>query len=180
MRQSFVAVAVGFLVLAGCNKQSTEAPAPDKVPATTSGPILASLTAAPLDKAAALKVMHERHEGMEQVGKTTKNLKRSIESEPADMAAVKSGAAAMNKLAQAASGWFAAGTGPELGKTGAKPEIWQKPQDFSAKLKTFQAKAAAFNAAAQRGDPASVKTAFADLGKTCKACHDTYRKDMHH
>ena len=35
------------------------------------------------------------------------------------------------------------GTGPELGKTGAKPEIWQNRHDFAAKLHNFQVAAQA-------------------------------------
>ena len=180
MRRSFIAVALGAALLSACGKPAGDAPAADK-PATAAPPtaILASLTAAPLTKPQALKVMHERHEGMEQVGKTNKVLKRAMGDTP-DMAAAKPAAATMNKLAKAAGGWFPAGTGPDLGKTGAKPEIWQKPEDFAAKLKAFQTAAAALNKAAQGGNAGSTTAAYADLGKSCKGCHDSYRKEMKH
>ena len=48
------------------------------------------------------------------------------------------------------------------------------------KLRKFQAAAAAFNAAAAAGDLNAAKARYGDLGKTCSACHDTYRMDMHH
>ena len=89
-------------------------------------------------------------------------------------------AAQIAQLARKASGWFPAGTGPELGKTGAKPEIWQKPQDFAAKLHNFQVAAQVFHAAANAGDAAASRAATADMIQTCKACHDNYRMDMHH
>ena len=124
--------------------------------------------------------MHERHEGMELIGKTNKLLKRALDATAPDLASAKTAAATMNGLAHKAGGWFPAGTGPELGKTGAKPEIWQQPKDFAAKLKAFQLAAASLNKAAQGGNAAETTAAYGELGKTCKACHDTYRKDMHH
>jgi cytochrome c556 len=67
-----------------------------------------------------------------------------------------------------------------VGKTGAKPDIWQNAQDFSTKLHNFQLAAASFNAAAAGPDAAAIKTRFTELGNTCKACHDKYRAEMHH
>jgi len=75
--------------------------------------------------------------------------------------------------------WFPPGTGPNVGKTMAKAEIWQKPADFAAKAKAFRGAALAFNAAAKSGDMAAIKAGFGDLGKTCKACHDPYRAEKH-
>ena len=40
-------------------------------------------------------------------------------------------------LSRKASGWFPAGTGPELGKTGAKPEIWQNRARFRRQAPRF-------------------------------------------
>jgi cytochrome c556 len=124
--------------------------------------------------------MHERHEGMESIGKSTKAIKRALDASPPDLATVRTGAAQIADLAGKAPGWFPQGTGPDVGKTGAKPEIWQDPKDFASKLHNFQVAAAAFNQAAKSGDAAAVKAKFGDLGGTCKACHDKYRSEMHH
>ena len=142
--------------------------------------LAAAAAAAPLAKGKALAIMHERHEGMEKIGDTNKLLRREITSSSPFMPAIQSGAATIAGLSVRANGWFPKGTGPELGKTGAKPEIWQKPRDFAAKLHGFQAAAQAFNAAARSGDMAAIKARYADLGGSCKACHDTYRAEMHH
>ena len=114
---------------------------------------------------------------MEKIGNTNKcaRLASSIRSCPRS---VRRGDDA--RPVRSASGWFPAGTGPELGKTGAKPEIWQKPQDFAAKLRNFQAAAQVFQAAANAGDANAIKGRYADLVHTCSACHDSYRMDMHH
>ena len=140
----------------------------------------ASVAFAALPKNKALAIMHERHEGMEKIGDTNKLLRREIISSSPFMPAIQSGAATIAGLSVRANGWFPKGTGPELGKTGAKPEIWQKPQDFAAKLRGFQAAAQAFNAAARSGDMNAIKARYADLGGSCKACHDSYRAEMHH
>ena len=140
----------------------------------------AIVAAKPLSKGQALAIMHERHEGMETIGNANKSLRRQIESGSPDAMAVRLSAAQIAQLSRKASGWFPAGTGPELGKTGAKPEIWQKPQDFAAKLRDFQAAAQVFQAAANAGDAAAIKGRYADMIHTCSACHDSYRMDMHH
>jgi cytochrome c556 len=138
------------------------------------------MLAAPLPKDRALQIMHDRHEGMETIGKNAKAINRELAGGSPDLAVVRASAATIAGLSQKASGWFPAGTGPNVGKTGAKPDIWQNAQDFSSKLRNFQAAAKAFNAAAASGDVGAVKARFADLGGACKACHDKYRAEMHH
>ena len=130
----------------------------------------------------AARVMHARHEGMETIGKNFKALRREFDSPTPNLARVRTAAGQLTGMARQASGWFPAGTGPEIGKTGAKPEIWlpQNATDFSSKLRNFQIAAAAFNATTTRNDVAAMKARYADLSGTCKACHDKYRTDMHH
>jgi cytochrome c556 len=96
------------------------------------------------------------------------------------LAVVRASSVKIAQLSREASGWFAKGTGPELGKTGAKPEIWQNPQDFAAKLGSFQKAAQIFDAAARGSDANATKARFADMAGTCKACHEKYRSEMHH
>lgn len=140
----------------------------------------AVLAAKPLTKAQALTVMHDRHEGMEDVGKQNKILRRELTAASPNLGAVRGAAATIARHSAEATHWFPAGTGPNLGKTGAKPEIWQKPQDFAVKLHNFQLAARALDAAAKAGDLSAIKARYADIGGTCKACHDGYRTDMHH
>ena len=128
----------------------------------------------------AAQVMHERHEGMEAIGKAFKVLRREFDSGSPAVPMVRTSAAQIANLAKRSSGWYPAGTGPDVAKTGAKPEIWQSPQDFAAKLSAFQKASLIFNAAAASGDMNAAKARYADLGGTCKACHDKYRTEMHH
>lgn len=132
--------------------------------------------------AQAVQVMHDRHEGMETIGKTAKAINRELQGSSPNMTLIHAGAGQIADLSRKASNWFPAGTGPDVGKTGAKPEIWQpqNQKDFAAKLHNFQAAAQAFNVAAMSGEVNAIKAKFGDLGGTCKACHDKYRTEMHH
>jgi cytochrome c556 len=140
----------------------------------------AAAAAAPLSKSRALAVMHARHEGMETIGKNNKALHRELIAGSPFMPTVRSSAANIANLSVKASGWFPAGTGPDVGKTGAKPEIWQNQQDFLGKLRNFQAAAKAMNAAAAGNDVDAMKARFDTMNGACKACHDKYRSEMHH
>src|SRR3954471_15133512 len=137
-----------------------------------------ALAALPRNKA--LAIMHERHEGMETIGKTFKAVHRELDASSPNLNSIRTSARNIQALSAKASHWFPQGTGPEVGKTGAKPEIWQNPQDFVVKMRDFQAEARAFDAAAHSNDLALIRAQSSDLGQTCKACHDKFRSDMHH
>lgn len=73
---------------------------------------------------------------------------------------------------------FPQGTGMEaLPKSEAKPEIWQKWDEFGAAAKTLGDKAAILAAAIESGDKSKVGMAFGDLGKVgCGGCHRVFRQ----
>jgi cytochrome c556 len=192
MRIALLAATSAFVLLAACggpetsqanNSQANIAdnasvPATANASAVSNGMVM--LATKSVSGAEAANIMHERHEGMETIGKANKAIRRALDGGSPDLAAVRAGAAQIADLSRKASGWFPAGTGPDVGKTGAKPEIWQDPKDFAAKLTAFQKAAQAFHQAAASGDVNAIKTKFADLGGACKACHDKYRSEMHH
>ena len=177
-----VLTALATLSLAACGQNASETndSSASNASVNTAGASAAAPAAAPASKEAALEIMHERHEGMEQIGKSTKTIKRALDSSSPDVAEIRKASATIADLSVKSANWFPQGTGPDLGKTGAKPQIWQSHDDFLAKDRDFAAAAKAFNAAAAGGNIDAIKTGFADLGKTCKACHDKYRSDMHH
>jgi cytochrome c556 len=184
MRLILGVAAIGLL--AACNAQTPAdnqaQPANVDVAANT---VTATPEIAPIDAAAPLgtpvtgdeakTVMHDRHEGMEHIGKATKAIGRELKSDTPNVKTIQEAAATIASLASKTGGWFRPGTGPDVGKTGALPAIWENPQDVATKDRDFQRAAQAFNAAAQTGDMTKINASFADLGKTCKACHDKYR-----
>ena len=126
-------------------------------------------------KEAALKLMHDRHEDMERIGDAVKATARALKSQSPDLSVIRSSAATIAELSPQIPSWFPAGTGPDVGKTHAKPAIWEKPEDFVLKAREFDAVAKTHHAAAVGGDINAIKASFADLGKGCKSCHEPYR-----
>lgn len=83
-------------------------------------------------------------------------------------------AANMNNLAQISGGIFPEGS--DFGETDALPTVWAKPDDFKQALGAFQLAAANLSKVAADGDMAAFGAAFGELGKSCKNCHETFRK----
>jgi cytochrome c556 len=91
---------------------------------------------------------------------------------PFDLAKAKAIFAAYADAASKAPGLF-----PDTAKTGgdtaALPAIWEKKDDFNAKLKKFGEDAK--EAQAKVTDEATFKATFPNVQKNCGGCHETYR-----
>ncbi len=64
---------------------------------------------------------------------------------------------------------------PKIEGGDSKPEVWAKWDDFSKKMKEFQAATAEFAKLAQSGGAAAAQPKL-QATLTCKGCHDAYRK----
>jgi cytochrome c556 len=73
--------------------------------------------------------------------------------------------------------WSAFGVGTDVGHSEAKPAVWTEADKFKAAATKFQEEAAKLNTAAKAGNLDQIKAAFGETGKTCKACHDHFKKD---
>jgi cytochrome c556 len=72
--------------------------------------------------------------------------------------------------------WFPKGSGPESGlKTYALPALWQKPDDFTKLGKAMMVETAKLKQIASTKDVAGLRSEVVVVGKSCKACHDSYR-----
>lgn len=186
MSKVFVSAAA-ILLVAGChspasdtNKALADANSGGNAAAAAVHNAAAKSDLAPLDKAAAVQMIKDRHEKYHRIGKAMKDSKRAIDASPADFATIRASAATIAELAPQVPSWFPKGTGMDSGnKTGAKPDIWGKPDEFAARAKDLNTAAQAFDAAAKSGDIGQVKSAFGNLGKSCKACHDQFRAEDH-
>ena len=67
--------------------------------------------------------------------------------------------------------------GTDKGETKAKPEIWTERDKFNAAATSMQEEMVKLNAAAKTGNLDAIKAAAGNVGKACKGCHDTYRKE---
>lgn len=64
----------------------------------------------------------------------------------------------------------------DFGETRAKDEVWSKRADFEKAAQNTKTKAAAFAKATQGSNPSAIAASFKELGQSCKACHDDFRK----
>jgi cytochrome c556 len=127
----------------------------------------------------ALALMKQRNDNMKAMGDAAGKVGKSFQSGNPDLNVIRQAAAQIASLAPKVVSWFPAGTGPNVGKTRAKAEIWQKPEDFASKAHDLSQAATDFNDAAKLGDMNRIKVTFGAMGKTCKACHDLYRAPEH-
>ena len=67
--------------------------------------------------------------------------------------------------------------GSDKGDTRAKPEIWSEMDKVKAGAAKMQEEMAKLNVAAKSGNMDAIKAAVGETGKTCKGCHDNYRKE---
>lgn len=94
---------------------------------------------------------------------------------PFDAKAVQINADIVSTLAALPWAGFVEGT--TSGDTRAKPEIWSQADKFKAGAQKMQEEVAKLDAAAKTGNLEQIKAAFGEAGKTCKACHDNFRKE---
>jgi len=83
------------------------------------------------------------------------------------------------EAAAAVSKWQFSGfvEGSDKGETNAEPKIWAEMDKFREKATKSQEDMVKLNAAAKTGNPDAIKTAVGAVGQSCKACHDSYRKE---
>jgi len=94
---------------------------------------------------------------------------------PFDLAKAKASFATIEAAAKKMPGLF-----PDASKTGgetkALPKIWEDKATFDKGFVTLEKSAAA--AQTEIKDPATLKTQFGIIGKSCDGCHENFRAKM--
>ena len=121
------------------------------------------------------EVVKQREAAMDTFGDQAKILVGFVRDGKGSIDDVKAAAGKMQEVSSNLLALFPEGTAVGVGKSAAKPEVWTNWADFQTKVKGNQDAVAALNAAAQAGDADKVKAAFATVGQSCGACHETYR-----
>ena len=62
------------------------------------------------------------------------------------------------------------------GNGDALPNIWEKPAEYQKEQDQFLVAVENLNVKAQTGNLEEIKVAYGEVGASCKACHDTYRR----
>lgn len=134
--------------------------------------ILAGVAVIASGVAAAPDLIAKRKEMMKAVGGATKQSVQMIKGEiPFDAAKAKTNMDAIAAWEDSAA-LFPKGT--DVGDTTAAPKIWETFDDFDSKGKKLAEDATKAGAAAAEGLEA-FKTAFGEVAKNCKSCHQDYR-----
>jgi len=63
----------------------------------------------------------------------------------------------------------------DSGDTDARPDIWLDFEGFTRKLRDLREASQSLRELSAAGDKAAMGNALGKTGKTCKACHDTYK-----
>ena len=116
-----------------------------------------------------------RHEHYEKLGEAFKAVRDASKASSPDFAALEKAAGIVSQASVDQQQWFPKGSGPEAGKTRALPEIWSKPDEFTAAQKMFSDRAPQLLASVKAKDIAAVNATFKEVGGACKNCHDTFR-----
>jgi len=69
--------------------------------------------------------------------------------------------------------------GSTTGKTKAKPEIWEKSEDFGKAAKNLSKAAGELASAAKAGNDAEVGVKVKAMGDACGACHKAFRAEKY-
>lgn len=67
--------------------------------------------------------------------------------------------------------------GTDKGDTKAEPKIWTERDKFNAAAAKMQEEMAKLNVVAKGGSIDAIKAQAGEVGKSCKGCHDIYRKE---
>ena len=116
-------------------------------------------------------VVKERQENRKQAGAAMRAIKAIVDAKGPTAGAVEQ-AAKLKTLEAAFIKMFPPGSDKD---TKALPVVWTDWAGFQAASKASDAAYDKLAAAAGSGDQAALAAAFADVGKTCGACHDKFR-----
>src|SRR4029079_2834045 len=138
--------------------------------------IFAALTLAVSTQAfAQADVIEKRQAAMKSNNANAKAIKAAIESK--DYATVETKAKDIMGTADRIPSLFPKGS--TTGKTKAKPEIWEKPDDFAKNAKNLNKAAGELASAAKAGNDAELNVKVKALGEVCNSCHKEFRADKY-
>jgi cytochrome c556 len=104
-------------------------------------------------------------------------INNQLKADKPDVAAIQRSAAIIDfASALPGEGYIAGSETGGTPPTRAKPEVFKDPKvkEIGGKMREEVVK---LNTVAKGGDVAAIRAQFGEVGKSCKACHDNYRKD---
>jgi len=120
-------------------------------------------------------VIQKRQDAMKGNSAAAKAIKGAVETK--DYATVEAKAKDIMGTADKIVSLFPKGS--TTGKTKAKPEIWEKPDDFSKAAKNLNKAASELASAAKAGNADDVDVKVKALGEACNSCHKQFRAEKY-
>jgi len=120
-------------------------------------------------------VIEKRQAAMKSNAANAKAIKAAVETK--DYAAVEAKAKDIMGTADRIVSLFPKGS--TEGKTKAKPEIWEKPDEFAKNAKALNKAAGELVSAAKAGNDAEVGVKVKALGEACNTCHKEFRAEKY-
>ncbi|HLS69017.1 MAG TPA: cytochrome c, partial [Kiloniellales bacterium] len=129
------------------------------------------------------EVIDERQEFMKGLGNELRTIRNHVQEGEGTTADVAQAAREIGERAEKIPTLFPEGSGMDevAIETGARPEIWEDPEDFAAKARNLREAALSFAEAVEQDgvDRAAIGRGLATLGRDgCGACHQVYREDL--
>jgi cytochrome c556 len=141
--------------------------------------ILVGAGFAPVRAADPTDEVQHRQDQMDKMGNALyRTIGRYVKNQGGTIDDVRTSAKTIAEIAPTVPDLFPPGTAIGVGKSNAKPEIWQQTDRFVTLAHNMQAESGKMVQAAQSGDPQAVRSQFAALGDACAACHETYRRPL--
>ena len=120
-------------------------------------------------------VIQKRQDAMKGNSEAAKAIKAAVEAK--DYATVEAKAKDIMGTADKIVSLFPKGS--TTGKTKAKPEIWEKSDDFSKAAKNLSKASSDLASAAKAGNDADVGVKVKALGDACGSCHKQFRAEKY-
>lgn len=123
-------------------------------------------------------VIESRQSALRDIGEAFKVINDALKKSNPALAKIREQAQLIESLSKHQAKWFPEGTGQDADViNAAKDEIWEQPEKFKAGQVAMSAEAAKLVKISAGDDLAAIKKQAQALGKTCKACHDTFREE---
>lgn len=134
---------------------------------------LAALASIAVAAATGTEAIKQRQQAMEDIGQSMQALGAIAKKEASfEAEVVKANAETIADRLEKAADLFPEGSDTGDVKTRAKPEIWSDRKGFEEDLETATRAAVAMQSVTEE---AAFMPALAELGNSCKSCHDRYR-----
>lgn len=123
-------------------------------------------------------VVQKRHDYMTGLGESMKAFSNYVKREVGDLEELAAMAGEISKTAASIPDLFPTDTGMgTIEGSEAKPEIWHSWEEFVGWTVTLEERAAALQAAFERGEKEQISDSVKALGKEgCRGCHRKYRE----